>query len=61
MDGGVDVGETVSSSDVANGVCRDGCCGILSAQLDYRTRLCNFVEIMPRLDERRPKAKGASA
>ena len=32
-------------------------------KLDYRTRPCNFVEIMPRLDEhlRRPKAKGASA
>jgi len=41
------------------GACRDG---ILAAQLDYRTRPCNFVEIMPRLDEhlRRPKAKGAS-
>jgi molybdenum cofactor biosynthesis protein B len=45
------------------GACRDGWDGILGAQLDYRTRPCNFVEIMPRLDEhlRRPKAKGASA
>jgi len=45
------------------GACRDGWDGILNAQLDYRTRPCNFVEIMPRLDEhlRRPKAKGASA
>src|ERR1700712_4549687 len=45
------------------GACRDGWDGILAAQLDYRTRPCNFVEIMPRLDEhlRRPKAKGASA
>ena len=44
------------------GACRDGWDGILKAQLDYRTRPCNFVEIMPRLDEhlRRPKAKGAS-
>ena len=44
------------------GACRDGWDGILAAQLDYRTRPCNFVEIMPRLDEhlRRPKAKGAS-
>jgi molybdenum cofactor biosynthesis protein B len=44
------------------GACRDGWDGILGAQLDYRTRPCNFVEIMPRLDEhlRRPKAKGAS-
>jgi molybdenum cofactor biosynthesis protein B len=45
------------------GACRDGWDGILVHQLDYRTRPCNFVEIMPRLDEhlRRPKAKGASA
>jgi molybdopterin adenylyltransferase len=45
------------------GACRDAWDGILASQLDYRTRPCNFVEIMPRLDEhlRRPKAKGASA
>ena len=45
------------------GACRDGWDGILASQLDYRTRPCNFVEIMPRLDEhlRRPKAKGTSA
>ena len=45
------------------GACRDGWDGILAAQLDYRTKPCNFVEIMPRLDEhlRRPKAMGASA
>jgi molybdenum cofactor biosynthesis protein B len=45
------------------GACRDAWDGILAAQLDYRTRPCNFVEIMPRLDEhlRRPKAQGASA
>src|SRR6201984_3069398 len=45
------------------GPCRDGWDGILAAQLDYRTKPCNFVEIMPRLDEhlRRPKAQGASA
>jgi molybdenum cofactor biosynthesis protein B len=44
------------------GACRDGWDGILASQLDYRTRPCNFVEIMPRLDEhlRRPKAQGAS-
>jgi molybdenum cofactor biosynthesis protein B len=44
------------------GACRDAWDGILAAQLDYRTRPCNFVEIMPRLDEhlRRPKAQGAS-
>jgi molybdenum cofactor biosynthesis protein B len=42
------------------GACKDGWDGILSLQLDYRHRPCNFVEIMPRLDEhlRRTKAKG---
>jgi molybdenum cofactor biosynthesis protein B len=40
------------------GACKDGWDGILAAQLDYRTNPCNFVEIMPRLDEhlRRDKA-----
>ncbi len=33
------------------GACRDAWDGILSHQLDYRFRPCNFVEIMPRLDE----------
>lgn len=33
------------------GACRDAWDGILLAQLDYRHRPCNFVEIMPRLDE----------
>jgi molybdenum cofactor biosynthesis protein B len=44
------------------GACRDGWDGILASQLDYRTRPCNFVEIMPRLDEhlRRPKTQGAT-
>jgi molybdopterin adenylyltransferase len=44
------------------GACRDGWDGILALQLDYRTKPCNFVEIMPRLDEhlRRGKAKGAT-
>ncbi len=38
------------------GACRDAWDGILVHQLDYRFRPCNFVEIMPRLDEhlRRP-------
>jgi molybdenum cofactor biosynthesis protein B len=44
------------------GACRDAWDEILVHQLDYRYRPCNFVELMPRLDEhlRRPKAKGAS-
>jgi molybdenum cofactor biosynthesis protein B len=33
------------------GACRDAWEGIFAAQLDYRHRPCNFVEIMPRLDE----------
>jgi len=42
------------------GACRDAWDGILVHQLDYRYRPCNFVEIMPRLDEhlRRGKARG---
>ncbi|MDB5485504.1 MAG: moaB [Tardiphaga sp.] len=41
------------------GACRDGWDGILAHQLDYRSTPCNFVEIMPRLDEhlKRGKAK----
>jgi molybdopterin adenylyltransferase len=37
------------------GACRDGWTGILKWQLDNRHRPCNFVEIMPRLDEHRRK------
>ena len=33
------------------GACKDAWDGILRDQLDYRHRPCNFVEIMPRLDE----------
>jgi molybdenum cofactor biosynthesis protein B len=33
------------------GACRDAWDGILAHQLDYRFRPCNFVELMPRLDE----------
>lgn len=33
------------------GACRDAWDGILRQQLDYRHMPCNFVEIMPRLDE----------
>jgi molybdopterin adenylyltransferase len=41
------------------GACKDAWDGILAAQLDYRHRPCNFVEIMPRLDEH--LRRGASA
>lgn len=33
------------------GACKDGWDEILRFQLDYRHKPCNFVEIMPRLDE----------
>lgn len=33
------------------GACKDGWDGILTHQLDYRHKPCNFVEIMPRLEE----------
>jgi molybdenum cofactor biosynthesis protein B len=39
------------------GACRDAWDGILKFQLDIRHRPCNFVEIMPRLEEHR-KAQG---
>src|SRR4029077_1210559 len=44
------------------GACKDAWDDILVHQLDYRSRPCNFVEIMPRLDEhlRRAKAQGAT-
>jgi molybdenum cofactor biosynthesis protein B len=38
------------------GACRDGWDEILKAQLDYRHRPCNFVEIMPRLTEHQKPA-----
>jgi molybdenum cofactor biosynthesis protein B len=45
------------------GACRDAWDGILKHQLDYRSRPCNFVEIMPRLDEhlKRGKARTVEA
>ena len=39
------------------GACRDAWDEILRQQLDYRYRPCNFVEIMPRLDEHLRRAK----
>ena len=35
----------------STGACKDGWSKLISAQLDYRTRPCNLVEIMPRLME----------
>lgn len=39
------------------GACKDAWDGILQYQLDYRHSPCNFVEIMPRLDEHLQRQK----
>ncbi|MET1414041.1 molybdenum cofactor biosynthesis protein B [Roseibium sp. HPY-6] len=39
------------------GACKDAWDGILKMQLDYRHMPCNFVEIMPRLDEHLKRGK----
>ncbi|WP_434053248.1 MAG: molybdenum cofactor biosynthesis protein B [Roseibium sp.] len=39
------------------GACKDAWDGILKFQLDYRHMPCNFVEIMPRLDEHLKRGK----
>ena len=51
--GGVAQGTYLFALPGSPGACRDAWDGILAAQLDYRHRPCNFVEIMPRLDEHR--------
>jgi molybdopterin adenylyltransferase len=43
------------------GACKDAWDEILVHQLDYRYRPCNFVEIMPRLDEHLRRGKAAVA
>lgn len=50
--GGVAGGTYLFALPGSPGACKDGWDGILAAQLDYRHRPCNFVEIMPRLDEK---------
>lgn len=45
----------------STGACKDGWDLILKAQLDYRHMPCNFVEIMPRLDEHLKRSGGKSA
>jgi molybdenum cofactor biosynthesis protein B len=40
------------------GACKDAWDGILQAQFDYRHMPCNFVEIMPRLDEHLKRGRG---
>ncbi|MBS1301010.1 molybdenum cofactor biosynthesis protein B [Loktanella sp. SALINAS62] len=49
--GGVANGTYLFALPGSPGACRDAWDEILGKQLDYRHRPCNFVEIMPRLDE----------
>ncbi|SHI85800.1 molybdenum cofactor biosynthesis protein B [Palleronia salina] len=49
--GGVAQGTYLFALPGSPGACRDAWDEILSLQLDYRHRPCNFVEIFPRLDE----------
>ncbi|MAQ45625.1 MAG: molybdenum cofactor biosynthesis protein B [Confluentimicrobium sp.] len=49
--GGVAQGTYLFALPGSPGACRDAWDEILAAQLDYRHRPCNFVEIFPRLDE----------
>lgn len=49
--GGVANGTYLFALPGSTGACKDAWDEILRLQLDYRHRPCNFVEIMPRLDE----------
>ncbi len=51
--GGVANGTYLFALPGSPGACRDAWDEILAPQLDYRHRPCNFVEILPRLDEHR--------
>ena len=49
--GGVANGTYLFALPGSTGACKDAWDEILVKQLDYRHRPCNFVEILPRLDE----------
>ncbi|NRB05049.1 MAG: molybdenum cofactor biosynthesis protein B [Rhodobacteraceae bacterium] len=49
--GGVRNGTYLFALPGSTGACKDAWDEILIKQLDYRHRPCNFVEILPRLDE----------
>jgi molybdopterin adenylyltransferase len=55
---GVAKGKYVFCLPGSPGACRDGWDLLLKDQLDYRHRPCNFVEIMPRLEEHLRRKKG---
>ena len=48
---GVAKGKYIFCLPGSPGACRDGWDEILVHQLDYRNKPCNFIEIMPRLEE----------
>jgi molybdenum cofactor biosynthesis protein B len=55
---GVAKGKYIFCLPGSPGACRDAWDDILKAQLDYRHMPCNFVEIMPRLEEHLQRKKG---
>jgi len=55
---GVAKGKYIFCLPGSPGACKDGWDGILGQQLDYRHTPCNFVEMMPRLDEHLRRSKG---
>jgi len=55
--GGVAGGTYMFALPGSPGACKDGWDGILKDQLDYRHLPCNFVEIMPRLEEHKQRSK----
>jgi molybdenum cofactor biosynthesis protein B len=54
--GGLAQGTYIFCLPGSPGACKDAWNGILKFQLDNRHRPCNFVEIMPRLEEHRRKS-----
>ena len=56
--GGVAKGKYIFCLPGSPGAVKDGWDELLSKQLDYRTKPCNFVEILPRLQEHLKGAGG---
>lgn len=56
--GGVANGTYLFALPGSTGACKDAWDEILKFQLDYRHMPCNFVEILPRLDEHLKRSKG---
>jgi molybdenum cofactor biosynthesis protein B len=54
---GVNSGTYLFAVPGSPGACKDAWDGILVHQLDYRYMPCNFVEIMPRLEEHKQRIK----